>query len=360
MYGMQAPNSLMQNIARNAGETTTSIANSAIKAANSISDMAQQTTSNLGQAINSGLNSAARVTNTAMKSVNSTTSTAISALSPAVNSLLPISANTGRNVSKNMSTNQGLFNASMNSGSQWWIFPVGIFLLLLSIFLMIFLFYKEQLKIAYDNIVQFVRKLFGKASSPPNFTTSMPVTIGPETAEERVENQKASSTSIFEKVMPMGAKEVFNISSNDYTYYDAEPLCMALGAELATYDQVKQAWEKGADWCNYGWVKGQVAVYPTQKETWDKLQHGPEDEKYACGEPGVNGGSFDNPEMRFGVNCYGKKPAQSATDERILMERGNIPMTAETLKIDQQVRHFKENADTIGVLPFNNSQWESS
>ncbi|NBT71426.1 MAG: hypothetical protein EBT36_08525 [Betaproteobacteria bacterium] len=54
--------------------------------------------------------------------------------------------------------------------------------------------------------------------------------------------------NIMEKVLP-SKKEVFNIASNIYTYADAAPLCKALGAELATYDQVKESYERGADWC---------------------------------------------------------------------------------------------------------------
>jgi hypothetical protein len=231
---------------------------------------------------------------------------------------------------------------------------------------MIFVFYKPQLNAAYNNVVQNLRALFGKSSkmqtaagSEAAITPPPPVTRAPETPEHEAAEAARAPSSIIDKILPSGSKEVFNVSSNEFTYYDAEPLCMALGAELATYDQVKQAWSKGADWCNYGWVKGQVAVYPTQKETWDKLQNGPEDEKYACGQPGVNGGAFDNPEMRFGVNCYGVKPPQSASDERILMEKGSIPKTPATLKVDQQIKKFKENADTFGVLPFNNNEWDS-
>jgi hypothetical protein len=82
---------------------------------------------------------------------------------------------------------------------------------------------------------------------------------------------------------------VFNISKNNYTYYDAEPLCKALGAELATYDQVKDAWRTGADWCNYGWSDGQNAFFPTQQKTFDILQ-GIEGHEHDCGRPGVNGG----------------------------------------------------------------------
>lgn len=84
-------------------------------------------------------------------------------------------------------------------------------------------------------------------------------------------------SNILEKVLPSGS-DVFNVSSNNFTYYDAQPLCAALGAELATYDQVKEAWSKGADWCNYGWIKGQMAVYPTSADTYKKMQSGPEEE----------------------------------------------------------------------------------
>ena len=51
-----------------------------------------------------------------------------------------------------------------------------------------------------------------------------------------------------------GGKQVFNVNRNVYTFGEAEPLCRAFGAELATYDQVKDAYKAGADWCNYGWV----------------------------------------------------------------------------------------------------------
>ena len=39
---------------------------------------------------------------------------------------------------------------------------------------------------------------------------------------------------------------------------------------------------------NYGWSDGQMAYFPTQKDTWDKLQKNP-NTKHACGRPGVNG-----------------------------------------------------------------------
>jgi hypothetical protein len=148
-----------------------------------------------------------------------------------------------------------------------------------------------------------------------------------------------------------GGKQVFNVSRNLYSFTEAEPLCRAFGAELATYDQVKDAYKAGADWCNYGWVKGQLAVYPTQKETYEKLQHGPEHERMSCGLPGVNGGYFPNEEQRFGVNCYGPRPAESALDERMQQaEKSDIAF-------DRQVNHYKSELDSIAVNPWAGKQW---
>jgi hypothetical protein len=162
------------------------------------------------------------------------------------------------------------------------------------------------------------------------------------------------NASIVEKVLP-GRKEVFNIASNRYMYEDAAPLCKALGAELATYDQVKSAFDKGADWCNYGWTKGQLALFPTQKETWEKLQSGPAGQRSACGRPGVNGGYFDNPELRFGVNCYGSKPGQSAHDAAAIGK--GAPISPDALDFDKRVNTFRSDADHIAVNPFREGTW---
>lgn len=151
-------------------------------------------------------------------------------------------------------------------------------------------------------------------------------------------------------------KEVFNVSKNIYTYHDASAVCSALKSELATYEQVKEAHAGGADWCNYGWVKGQMAVYPTQKETYAKLQKGSPEYRTACGRPGVNGGYFDNPDLRFGVTCYGQRPAESDTDE-LLESQVALPPSTEEIEYDKKVQKFREQLSTLTVLPFNRSQW---
>jgi hypothetical protein len=158
------------------------------------------------------------------------------------------------------------------------------------------------------------------------------------------------------KILP-GKKQVFNVSENRYTYADAEPLCRAFGAELATYEQVKKAWEDGADWCNYGWVKGQAAVYPTQKETWEKLQYGTDDQRLQCGMPGVNGGHFDNPDLRFGVNCYGDKPSETEHDIKRKLAGMDAPLTPEAVEQRKKELKYKSQIGQIGVLPFRQGAW---
>ena len=119
--------------------------------------------------------------------------------------------------------------------------------------------------------------------------------------------------------------EVFNIANNKYTYEDAQAICKSYDATLATYDQIERAYNNGAEWCNYGWSADQMILFPTQKKTWEKLQKIDEDRgcdsnaashKNDCGRPGINGGYIANPYVKFGVNCFGKKP--KASDEDLL------------------------------------------
>ena len=94
-------------------------------------------------------------------------------------------------------------------------------------------------------------------------------------------------------------KQVFNIPGNYYSYEDAKAMCKAYGADLATYKQIEDAYENGAEWCNYGWSAEQLALFPTQQQTYDHLQkipgHGRD-----CGRPGMNGGYIANKNVKFG------------------------------------------------------------
>jgi hypothetical protein len=128
--------------------------------------------------------------------------------------------------------------------------------------------------------------------------------------------------------------EVFNISNNLYTYDDAKAVCTAYGARLATYDEVEEAYNKGGEWCNYGWSSDQMALFPTQKLTWYNLQRNPK-HKNDCGRPGVNGGYMENPYIRFGVNCFGKKPAATDKDKAEMNANKDmiVPKTEEEIEL---------------------------
>jgi hypothetical protein len=232
----------------------------------------------------------------------------------------------------------------------------------LIIVLILFVVFRDRISRGLEKTYNYLKGLTSSASKSvsneyKSLTATPPTNAAAAATAATVTAPPIATNSIVNSVIP-GRKKVFNVSSNKYKYSDAEPLCKALGAELATYDQVKKAWDAGADWCNYGWVKGQSAVYPTQQSTFDSLQTADgDDERLACGTVGVNGGFIDNPDMRFGVNCYGDKPPQSDHDLKVTNERGDIPMTTEMLGQKKKELKFKAHANEIGILPFNNSSW---
>jgi hypothetical protein len=242
--------------------------------------------------------------------------------------------------------NESINSAFESDTSPYISIPIIVGLGVLIVMFIIFIIFRNQISLGLDIVWQKIKDLFGYSEpavqpAPPSYAPDSPT---PE-------------PSSIEKILP-GKKEVFNVAQDKYTYTDAEPLCKAFGAELATYDQVKEAWNKGADWCNYGWIKGQSAVYPTQQATYDKIQMGPEEQRMSCGTPGVNGGYFDNPELRFGVNCYGSKPSETNADERNQMKR-NHNLTPETILYDKKVQDYKVKLDQIPINPFTSGTWSS-
>ena len=151
-------------------------------------------------------------------------------------------------------------------------------------------------------------------------------------------------------------EEVYHIPGNKYTFNDAKAIAKSFGGRLASYKEVEEAYNKGADWCSYGWSKGQMALFPTQENKWKNLQEirGHEND---CGRPGINGGFIDNPNVKFGVNCYGIKP--NITPEEIKrMENSVIYQKTKKEKLfDELVDEWKEKLPTIILSPFNNDNW---
>jgi len=315
----------------------------------------------IGSNVNKGLNSIGNNVNKGLNSIGNNVNKGLNNTNENFSSLLPFKTNTVNNV-KNVKNTSNVMNIANNE----WVSPLLVFIVIATVFIVIFVKFHDKINAGINNIIQKVRDAFNKSSTPPVDGSKTVTTINeppvPPQDEQQVNNAQQThhkTTNIIDKILPSGKPEVFNVNENEYTYYDAEPLCMALGAELATYDQVKEAWSKGADWCNYGWVKGQAAVYPTQDETWQKVQSGPEENRDSCGVPGLNGGYFENPEMKFGVNCYGVKPGQSEHSQEVLMKKGKIPLSVPALEVDKKVQDFKAHMDGIGVLPFSEEQWST-
>jgi hypothetical protein len=150
--------------------------------------------------------------------------------------------------------------------------------------------------------------------------------------------------------------QVFNIPGNNYVYSDAKSLCSAYGGRLATYQEVEESYNSGGEWCNYGWSDKQMALYPTQQKTYDELQkiNGHEND---CGRPGVNGGYIANPDVRFGVNCFGHKPKMDQVEEKLMETEPLYPKTLKDIAMEQRVEYWKDKLAEIIVSPFNHSSW---
>jgi hypothetical protein len=153
-------------------------------------------------------------------------------------------------------------------------------------------------------------------------------------------------------------KQVFNVPGNEYTYEDAKEVCKAFDARLASYDEVEKAYNNGGEWCNYGWSANQMALFPTQKKTWDRLQKikGHEND---CGRPGINGGFIANPDVRFGINCYGFKPQITAAEADDMKTASIFPKTLKDIKRQERVAYWQTKLSDILVSPFNNDVWSA-
>jgi hypothetical protein len=151
-------------------------------------------------------------------------------------------------------------------------------------------------------------------------------------------------------------KQVFNIPGNNYDYNTAKALCKAYDADLATYSQVEDSYEKGGEWCNYGWSEGQMALFPTQQASYDSLQK-IEGHENDCGRPGINGGYIANPNVQFGANCYGIKPLIRQEENDLMKTMTPYPETEKDREFQRQVNALKNKVNEILVSPFNYKSW---
>lgn len=154
------------------------------------------------------------------------------------------------------------------------------------------------------------------------------------------------------------SEEVFHVPGNTHGYEDAKAVCKALGSRLATYSEVESSYQNGAEWCSYGWSDGQMALFPTQKETYDKLQT-IDGHKHDCGRPGVNGGYIKNENVKFGVNCYGLKPQINEQEMQLMTNVSPYPITKKEKRLNKKVEEYKKKLASLLISPFNPKKWSA-
>ena len=214
----------------------------------------------------------------------------------------------------------------------------NIMIVILALYI-IFLFVEYVLKV---NITTNISDLF---SNDPKLNIKM------EKVNE-LDKDKDRAINVVNKLN----KEVFNIPGNYYSYDDARLMCKAMNSELATYDQVEAAYNRGAEWCNYGWSEGQMALFPIQKKTYDKLQQ-VEGHEHDCGRPGINGGYFEDSNIKFGVNCYGVKPEINEPSEKLMDNMTFFPQSEKDLEMKEKLDFLKTKMDDLIISPFNVKKW---
>ena len=250
--------------------------------------------------------------------------------------------------SSSLGNNQGFsisgssYGSSSGSGS----YIMGIIIIVILIVLILVNAFQYFFSI---NLSAYIKDLFSpetQVNIVVDHTTEIPV--------EEVTTTTTKSTDFGSKLKLK--KQVFNIPGNYYNYENARALCKAYNADLATYNQIENAYKNGAEWCNYGWSANQQVYFPTQPQTYNKLQtiKGHEND---CGRPGINGGYIANPKVRFGVNCYGFKPKIREEEEELMKTSSPFPETAKDRIFQKRVDFWKNRIDQILLSPFNYNIW---
>jgi hypothetical protein len=154
-------------------------------------------------------------------------------------------------------------------------------------------------------------------------------------------------------------KQVFHVPDNKYSFSDSRAICAAYGGKLASYDQVEKSYKDGAEWCGFGWSENQMALYPTQKKTYNKLQT-IKGHEHDCGRPGINGGYIANPNVKFGVNCYGYKPKITSAERKLMTIDKIYPKTKDDLTFEKKIYEWRRKLGEILVAPFNRTTWSNA
>ena len=73
----------------------------------------------------------------------------------------------------------------------------------------------------------------------------------------------------------------------------------------------------------------------------------------------IIGGFIKNPNVKFGVNCFGPKPDKRLQDDLYMQAIGTEPRVTEDAKVNELEKHWKSQIDNVLVAPFNKDNWSS-
>ena len=144
--------------------------------------------------------------------------------------------------------------------------------------------------------------------------------------------------------------EVFHIDNQVFTYNNAKKLCKnTFNANIATESNMNEAYNKGANWCSAGWIDGQSIMHPIQPDYFKSISKKQQNDCTGKGgKPGLQGGKFYDPNMKFGVNCYGKKPKVNNSK----LKRLNIKQNDKTKNVKKKnIWKNKEFNVNLNITP---------
>jgi hypothetical protein len=76
--------------------------------------------------------------------------------------------------------------------------------------------------------------------------------------------------------------------------------------------------------------------------------------KNACGRPGINGGYFANPNIKFGANCYGVKPPAPANWQPPEPIGSSLSTCSNNIPENPAITALKQQTQ---INSFNNIEW---
>lgn len=165
--------------------------------------------------------------------------------------------------------------------------------------------------------------------------------------------------------LPVDKRELFLIY-NKYNYQEAREVCKIYKGRLATKQDLNDAFNKGANWCSWGWLDGQAVGYPVQEKYWMAID---KSHKGFCGPTaGLNVIESVDPLKKYYVTCFGLKPKQGQKDVKLNKKIHKVVVGATSLlhdiaqckkakEVSVQKNWAQQQKQQIRILKFNPTEW---